>query len=135
MPLNLNQVFIAGNLTSAVEFKQVGSSKVATFGIAINRKYKGNDGEMKEETTFVNVQAWARQAELCEQYLSKGRNVMIEGSLKFESWTGKDQSKRSAIKINAHRVHFIGTAESKPDPQYRDMSTQDNNPVDDSAPF
>jgi len=69
MPLMLNDVKLGGNLTRDPELHAVGQNTVANFGLAINRKYKGADGEMKEEVTFVDIECWGRQAELCQQYI------------------------------------------------------------------
>lgn len=111
MPLMLNNVQLGGNLTRDPELREVGEHTVANFGLAINRKYKKN-GELVEETTFVDIECWNRQAELCGQYLTKGRNVLIEGSLKLDQWDDKESgAKRSKISINAQRVHFIGSPE------------------------
>ena len=132
MTLNLNSVQLAGNLTRDPEVRFFANDKaVADFGLAINRKYKSN-GETKEETTFVDVECWNRQAELVGQYLTKGRNCLVEGSLKLDQWEDKDGNKRSKIKINAHRVHFIGGADDrqpKDQPSYR----APQEPIDDDS--
>ena len=109
MALMLNSVHVAGNLTRDPQVRFFSNDKaVADFGLAINRRYSGGDGEMKEETTFVDVEAWGRQAELVGQYLTKGRNCLVEGSLKLDQWEDKTGNKRSRLKISAQRVHFIG---------------------------
>jgi len=128
MPLMLNTVQIAGNLTRDPEVRFFANDKaVANFGLAINRRYKGGDGEMKEETTFVDVECWGRQAELVGQYLTKGRNCLCEGSLKFDQWEDKEGNKRSKLKINAQRVHFIGkaaeTTNDVPPREHQDIAT------------
>jgi len=107
---SFNKVFILGNLTRDVEMRYMPSgSPVANFGIATNRKWTGNDGEKKEEVTFVDISCFGKTAELCSQYLSKGRQVLIEGRLKFEQWDAKDGSgKRSKLKVVAERVTFLG---------------------------
>lgn len=109
MPLMLNSVHLAGNLTRDPQVRFFANERaVADFGLAINRRYRTSDGEMKEETTFVDVEAWGRQAELVGQYLTKGRNCLVEGSLKLDQWEDKSGNKRSKIKVSAQRVHFIG---------------------------
>lgn len=91
MSLNLNRVLIAGNLTRDPEVRFLPNDKcVATFGIAINRKYKDANGEQKDDTTFVDVEAWGRTAELVGQYLTKGRGCFIEGRLRLEQWDDKE---------------------------------------------
>lgn len=113
--LNLNNVNLAGNLTRDPQVRFFENEKcVADFGLAINRRYRDKGGEMKEETTFVDVEVWGRQAELCGQYLTKGRNCMIEGSLKLDQWEDKASgAKRSKLKVVAQRVHFIGGNEGQ----------------------
>ena len=126
MPLNLNAVHIAGSLTRDPQVRFMANEKaVADFGLAINRKYKGSDGEMKEETTFIDVECWGRQAELVGQYLTKGRNCLVEGSLKLDVWTDKSDNKRSKIKISAQRVHFIGGNQDTKAPaqEHQDIAT------------
>ena len=111
MPLMLNNVQLGGNLTRDPELRQAGNKTVANFGIAINRKFRSGD-ELKEETTFVDVECWERQAELVGQYLTKGRNVLIEGAIKLDTWEDKESgAKRSKLSVRAHRVHFIGSPE------------------------
>lgn len=109
MTLNINTVMLGGNLTRDPETKAAGSNKtVASFGIAINRKYKGSDGEQKEEATFVDIEAWGRTAELVAQYLAKGSPVFIEGRLKLDTWEDKDGNKRSKMKVVADSIQFVG---------------------------
>lgn len=109
MPLMLNNVQIAGNLTRDPQLKMVGEKTVAEFGLAINRRYRAAGGDMKDETTFVDVTVWGRQAELVGQYLTKGRNCLCEGSLKLDQWEDKQSgAKRSKISVVAQRCHFIG---------------------------
>lgn len=110
MSLNYNKVTLAGNLTRDPETKQAGATNVvASFGLAINRKFKGNDGEMREEATFVDVEAWGRTAELVCQYLTKGSGCFVEGRLKLDSWDDKKTGeKRSKIKVVADSVQFLG---------------------------
>ncbi|HYE04054.1 MAG TPA: single-stranded DNA-binding protein, partial [Planctomycetota bacterium] len=78
MSLNLNQVSLAGRLTRDPQVKALANDKVvADFGVAINRRWKGADGEAKEEATFLDIEAWGRTAELVGQYLAKGSPVYI----------------------------------------------------------
>lgn len=110
MSFNYNKVMLAGNLTRDPEVKFLPSEQaVASFGLAINRKYKGSDGQMKEDTTFVDCEAWGRTAELVGQYLTKGSPCFLEGRMKLEMWEDKkDGSKRSKLKVVADSVQFLG---------------------------
>jgi single-strand DNA-binding protein len=105
----LNKVFLMGNLTRDPELRYTSSGVAVTdLRLATSRTWTGKDGERKEETLFIDVTVWNRQAENCCQYLKKGRPVHVEGYLKSESWedktTGKTQSK---IKVEAERVQFL----------------------------
>jgi single-strand DNA-binding protein len=106
---DLNKVFLMGRLTFDPELKYVPSgSAVTELRMAINRSWTGRDGERKEESLFIDVTVWDRQAENCCQYLKKGSNVHIEGSLKMDSWDDKTTGeKRSKIKVLADRVQFL----------------------------
>lgn len=105
----LNKVFLMGNLTRDPELRYTpGGSAVTDLGLAVNRSWTSKDGERKEDTLFIDVTVWDRQAETCCQYLKKGRPIHVEGSLKMESWEDKTTGeKRSKIKVLADRVQFL----------------------------
>jgi single-strand DNA-binding protein len=107
---NLNLVQLAGNLGRNPEMKFLaGDRAAASFSLAINRKWKDKDGQAKEETTWVEVEAWGRTAELVGQYLTKGSACFIEGRLKLDTWDDKKTGeKRSKLKVIADSVQFIG---------------------------
>lgn len=105
--INVNIVTITGNLVRDPEAREVGEGKVCSLTIANSRKYKDKSGEVKEETAFIDVECWAKTAELASQYLAKGSPVLIEGGLRQQSWQDKDGNKRTKILIRAERIHFI----------------------------
>lgn len=116
MPLFLNNVSIAGNLTRDPEVRFVGNNTaVCNLGVAINRRFKDSSGEQREETTFVDVEAWGRTAEICGQYLTKGRNVYIDGSLKLDQWQDKEGKNQSKLRVRAQNVQFIGGGGNRED--------------------
>ncbi|MEM7263634.1 MAG: single-stranded DNA-binding protein [Planctomycetota bacterium] len=105
--MNFNKVILVGRLTRDVEVKYLGSGMAVTdLGLAVNHNYRRQDGEMVEETCFVDCTVWGKQAESCSQYLSKGRGVLVEGRLKLETWE-TDGQKRSKHKVSADRVQFM----------------------------
>ncbi len=105
---NYNKVLLMGNLTRDVELKYTPSNMaVANLGIAVNRRYKGNDGEMKEETTFVDCEAWAQTAENLSKFFSKGRPIFLEGRLKLDQWQDKDGGNRSKLKVVVENFQFV----------------------------
>ncbi|MBC8309153.1 MAG: single-stranded DNA-binding protein [Phycisphaerales bacterium] len=115
-----NKVLIMGNLTRDPELKQTPSNQsVAQIGIAMNRKFKDREGTMREETTFVDCEAWGRTAEVMSQYLSKGKPVFVEGRLKLDQWQDKDGNNRSKLKVVIESFQFIdskGGQSSTPPP-------------------
>ena len=106
---NLNKVFLIGNLTRDPELRVTPKgTAVCSFGMAVNRVYRDEGGNTHEETTFVDIEAWGRQGETISKYLSKGRSVMIEGRLRFDSWESKTGEKRSKLKVVADNFQFMG---------------------------
>jgi len=105
----MNNVQLIGNLTRDPEVKMLGGDRaVASFAIAINRRWKSADGESKEESTFIECEAWARTAELVGQYLTKGSKCLVQGRLKMDSWEDKTTGeKRSKLKVVAEQVTFL----------------------------
>ncbi len=106
---NFNRVFLMGNLTRDPELRYTPNGTAVTkLGIAVNRRYKTQTGEVKEETAFITVVVWGKQAETCSQFLSKGRPVFVEGRLQSRSWETQDGQKRNVLEVNASRVQFLG---------------------------
>ena len=109
---SFNQVILIGNLTRDVELRHTPSNQtVANIGMAMNRQYQTKDGERREEVTFVDCEAWGRQAEVMAQYLSKGRPVMIQGRLKLDTWQDKEGGNRSKLKVVVENFQFLGSRE------------------------
>ncbi|MEX0940583.1 MAG: single-stranded DNA-binding protein [Candidatus Babeliales bacterium] len=105
-----NRIIVIGNLTRDPDYKQLASGQpVSQLGIASNRQYRNKQtGAMVQEVCFVDVDVFGPQAESCKQYLQKGRAVLIEGRLKFDSWESPEGQKRSKHSIVADRVVFLG---------------------------
>lgn len=108
--VNLNRVFVAGNLTRDVELKYTtGGTAVAEIGLAINRKWTDKGGTTQEEVTFVDVVLWGRTAEVANEYLSKGRPVLIEGRLQLDTWQDRQTgANRSKLKVVAENLQLVG---------------------------
>lgn len=105
---SLNRVFLIGNLTRDPEVRFLSSgTAVADLRMAVSRKFKTQSGEDREETCFVDVVVWGRQAENCGEYLKKGSQAFIEGRLKLDEWE-KNGQKQSRIRVVAERVQFLG---------------------------
>jgi single-strand DNA-binding protein len=105
----LNKVILAGRLTRDPEMRHLPSgTAVCKLGLAASRRFRTRDGENREETLFVNVNCWAKTAELVNDNLQKGRPVIVEGRLDMNEWEDKQSGqKRSTIEITADRVIFL----------------------------
>jgi single-strand DNA-binding protein len=106
---NFNKVILAGNLTRDPELRYTPKgSAVAQIGLAINRNWKDEGGQQHEEVTFVDVDAFGRQAEVISQYLKKGRPVLIEGRLKYHQWDDKQSGqKKSRVTVVLESFQFL----------------------------
>jgi single-strand DNA-binding protein len=102
---SVNTVNLIGNLATDVELREAGDKQVANFLLAVDRFSKEGGAD------FVGVSAWERQGELCAQYLTKGRQVGIEGYLRTHSWEDGDGKRRRSVEVVARRVVFLGSRE------------------------
>ena len=106
--ISINRVILAGNLVRDPETRFLPSGvAVASFSIAVNRRYKSNN-EVKEEVSFFDISVFGKAGENCAEYLSKGRSVLVEGRLRQRSWE-TDGVKRSKIEVVADNVQFLGS--------------------------
>ena len=106
--VSLNRVLLIGNLTKDPELRYTPSgTPVANLRLAVNSSFKDQSGQRKEETCFVTVVVWSRQAEICQQYLKKGRSIFVEGRLIYRSWEAEGKT-RSTMEVRADRVQFLG---------------------------
>ena len=108
---NLNKVFLIGNLTRDPELRYTPSGMaVVSFGLATNRRWKGQDGQDREDSTFVEVTAFGRQAEVISEYMSKGTPIFVEGRLKYDQWEDRDTGqKRSMLGVTVENFQFLGS--------------------------
>jgi len=105
---SLNKAMIIGNLGGEPEMRFTpAGAPVTSFNVATNRSYNTADGERKEETEWFHVVAWNKQAESCNQFLTKGQRVYVEGRLHVHTWDGQDGQKHTRVEINAERVIFL----------------------------
>ena len=105
---SFNRVILMGNLTRDIELKYTQSGLAVTdVGLAVNDRRKNQQGEWIEETTFVDVTLWGRQAEVAGEYLGKGSPVLIEGRLKLDTWE-TDGQKRSKLRVVGERMQMVG---------------------------
>jgi len=110
MARSFNQVILMGNLTRDPELRQTPNGQnVCSFSLALNRSFKGSDGNWQEATDFIDVVAWGPLGERVAQYLSKGRPCLVNGRLQSRAWE-QDGQKRSKVEVNAQDVTFLGGA-------------------------
>lgn len=108
----VNKVILIGNLGKDPELRYTpGGQAVASFSLATGEKWKDKDGVMQDRTEWHNIVVWGRQAEIAKNYLSKGRQIYIEGRIQTRSWEDKDGNKRYTTEIVAQRLNFLGSRE------------------------
>jgi len=106
---SVNRAFLIGNLGADPEVRYTNSgSPVANFRIATSEQWTDRDGQRQERTEWHRIVVWGKQAELCGEYLSKGRSVCIEGRIETREWDDRDGNKRYTTEIKADRVTFLG---------------------------
>ena len=106
---NFNKVLLIGNLTRDPQLSYLPSqTAVVDFGLAVNRRWTGKDGQSRESTCFIDCRAFAGQAETINKYLTKGRPVFVEGRLDYDTWTAQDGTKRSKHRVTVESFQFLG---------------------------
>jgi len=142
----LNKCFLIGNLTRDPEMRVTPKgTSIAAFGLAINRQSKDDAGNTRDEVTFVDVEAWGKQADLVAKYLAKGAPAMIEGRLKLDEWQDKTTgAKRSRLKVVLENVQFLGRKSDGAPAEMREGEQRQDAPrtapaaapqLDDDVPF
>ncbi|MFA5150207.1 MAG: single-stranded DNA-binding protein [Candidatus Omnitrophota bacterium] len=126
-----NKVLLMGNLTKDPELRYTPQgAAVANLRMAVNRRYRDKNQELKEEVCFITAVVWNKQAETCNQYLHKGSSLFVEGRLQSRSWEDNTGAKRSVIEVRAERVQFMGTGPAKTqsvqaaEPAMEELSTE-----------
>jgi single-strand DNA-binding protein len=106
---NFNKVLLIGNLTREPELRVTpGGLSICKFGLAVNRTFTDKEGNKREETTFVDIDAFGKQAEVISKYMSKGRAILVEGRLKLDQWESNTGEKRSKLGVVLEQFQFIG---------------------------
>ena len=125
MARGFNKAIIIGNLARDPEIRYTASGKaVARLVVAVNRQWRGQNGETHEEVDFINVSVWGTQAEHCDRYLRKGSAVLVEGRISVRSYEGRDGQKRYATEIVAQVVQFLGGGGGRKDDDSSDSFSQ-----------
>ncbi len=123
---SLTKVILVGNLGSDPEMRYTPNGKAVTsFRMATNRRYTTPAGETKEETDWFRVSVWGKQAEQCNQFLGKGRQVYVEGRLHARNWEGQDGQTRTSLEVTAERVLFLGRQAPTSVPEEGELEPED----------
>ena len=145
---NYNRVILMGNLTRDPQLSYLPSqTPVVEIGLAINRRWKGQDGQQREDTCFIDCRCYGRQAEVLNQYMSKGRQLLVEGRLQLDTWEAKDGTKRSKHRVFVEKFQFLGSgagasgaqggrsgAQARPAPQSAPQGDFNEPPMPDEPP-
>jgi single-strand DNA-binding protein len=137
----LNRVVLIGNLTDDPELRYTQNGTARTrFAIAINRKSRDREGNLREEVTFVPIVVWGSQAENCANFLAKGRSVAVDGRLRIDTFETKEGERKKVVEVVAETVQFLGGGPRQPEggspaPASTDASPE-TSPVDEEeVPF
>jgi single-strand DNA-binding protein len=132
---SLNKVFLMGNLTRPPELRYTPSGMaVADLRLAVSRNYTTQSGEKRQDTCFLNVVVWSKQAEACGEYLDKGSPILVEGRLQTRDWETKDGQKRNVVEVVADRVQFMGRGKTASTPAVPE-AVEAHGEGDDEVPF
>ena len=136
---SLNKVFLIGNLVRPPELRYTPTgTAVADLRLAVSRRYATQSGEKRDDTCFLTVIVWAKQAEACAEYLDKGSPILVDGRLQTRDWETKDGQKRSVVEVVAERVQFMGrgkTASGMAVPEAVEAHGEARGEGDDEVPF
>lgn len=109
MAKGFNKVILMGNLTRDVEMRTTtGGQNVANFSLAVTRSWKGQDGQMQDQTSFINCVAWGKPGEIIAQYVQKGAPLLVSGRLDQRSYQDKDGNNRQAVEVVVEDFNFVG---------------------------
>ena len=108
---------IIGNVGKDPETRHIGDGKqVCSFSVAVTEKWKGADGGQREKTTWYKVSAWSRLADVCQQYVYKGMQIMVQGTCSTSAWLNQDGKAQASLELTAQNVQFLGGKSQRDDP-------------------
>ncbi|MBN1553260.1 MAG: single-stranded DNA-binding protein [Phycisphaerae bacterium] len=113
-----NKVILMGNLTRDPQLSYLPSqTPVCEIGLAVNHRWRSQDGQQREEVCFIDARSFGKQAEVLNQYMRKGQPLLIEGRLQFDQWESQDGQKRSKHRVFIERFSFVGGGQQTGGPQ------------------
>ncbi len=123
---SLNKVMLIGNLGRDPEMRFTPDGKAVTsFSMATSNRYTTSAGESREETDWFRITVWGKQAESCNQFLTKGKQVYVEGRLHARDWQGQDGQMRTSLEVTANRVLFLGARATAALPEEGEIEPED----------
>lgn len=130
------KIVIVGNLGSDPEMRFTPSGvPVTSFSVAVNRRWTDSNGEPREKTTWFRVTAWRKLAEQCNQYLSKGRLVLVEGEIDASAWLDNQGQPRATLELTARNVRFLGSRSAQTTADVTEVSEPSTDFLDEDMPF
>lgn len=133
---NLNKVLLMGNLTRDPEMRVTpGGHSICKFGLAINRTWRDREGNQQNDTTFVDVDAFGKQAEVISKYMTKGRGIFVEGRLRLDQWETNTGDKRNKMMVVLENFQFVGgRGDSDSSSSGHDSSQGGDSPYEENSP-
>jgi len=132
---SFNKVILLGNLTRDPELRYTpNGSPVCSFDLAVDRTYTTQAGERRDEVCYITIVVWGKQAELCAEYLAKGRTTLVEGRLQQRSWETPEGQRRTKHEVVAERIQFIGSRKG-PAPEPSEADEEHRSLGEDEPPF
>ncbi|MFB0556270.1 MAG: single-stranded DNA-binding protein [Dehalococcoidia bacterium] len=123
---SLNKIMLIGNVGTDPEMRYTPSGNpVTSFRMATGRRYTDSGGERREETEWFRIVVFGKQAESCNQFVTKGKQVYVEGRLRTRNWEGQDGQKRVSVEVIANRVLFLGRRALAPLPEEGELEPED----------
>jgi len=123
---SLNKIMLIGNVGTDPEMRYTPSGNpVTSFRMATSRRYTDSNGERREETEWFRIVVFGKQAESCNQFVTKGKQVYVEGGLRTRNWEGRDGQKRVSVEVIANRVLFLGKRALAPLPEEGELEPED----------
>ena len=131
---SFNKVILMGNLTRDPELRVTpNGNNICKFSVATSRSYKTQDGEQREETTFVDIDVFGRRAEVIAKYFTKGKPILVEGRLKLDQWENQSGEKRSKLHVVLENFSFVGSRGESPESGYEETAPPPRKPPEPSS--
>lgn len=132
--MSVNRIILLGNVGKTPEVRAVGDTKVAQFNLATTERFKGKDGNMREETEWHSISVWGKLADVIERYVDKGTQLYVEGKIKTEKYAAKDGTEKFITRIMANSIQLLGGKKENAEQQRFDPHAAHTTPIVDDLP-